>query len=455
MIAVLALAGIVVALMQTLIIPIVPDLPGLVGASAADAAWAITATLLAAAVATPVVGRLGDMFGKRRMMLLSLAVLVVGSVIGALADSLVPLVVGRTLQGLATGVIPLGMSLMRDILKPAKLAGAVAVISASLGVGGALGLPLAALIADYADWHMLFWFSAALGVVVAVLVVAIVPESPLRAGGSFDYVGALMLSVALIALLLAISKGSDWGWGSATVLVLFAVAVVVAALWTVWELRTPRPLVDLRVAAHKQVLLTNLASVVFGFAMFAQSLVIPQIVQIPEASGYGLGYSIFVAGLTMAPGGVVMMAVAPLSSRITMAWGPKYTLAGGAVLVGLGYALGMLTMASLWGLVLMSCVVCAGIGFGYAAMPALIMGAVPPEQTGAANSFNTLMRSLGTSFASAVAGVILAAVTTPLGSATIPSENAFRITMTAAIGAAVVALVLSLMLPKYRPARHG
>lgn len=452
-VAVLALGGIVVALMQTLIIPIIPELPDLVDASAADAAWAITATLLAAAVATPVMGRLGDMYGKRRILLASLVVLIVGSIIAAFATTLLPLVLGRALQGFASGVIPLGMSLMRDIMAPEKLAGAVAVISASLGVGGALGMPLAAVIAQYADWHMLFWVSAGLGVLCYVLTLMFVPESHLRASGSFDFLGAVTLSGALVCLLLGISKGSDWGWGSGLVVGLFAAAVVVFVVWVLWELRAKRPLVDVRVAARKQVLMTNTASVVFGFAMFAQSLVVPQIIEIPEATGYGLGQSILVAGLAMAPGGLLMMAMAPVSSRITMAVGPKYTLMVGAIVVALGYVMGVFWMHSVWELVIVSGVISAGIGLAYAAMPALIMGAVPPEETGAANSFNTLMRSLGTSTASAVSGVVLASVTMELGGALLPTENAFKIVMAAAAGASIVALIIAALLPKYRPSR--
>ncbi|WP_182348961.1 MFS transporter [Tomitella gaofuii] len=452
-VAVLALGGIVVALMQTLIIPIIPMLPEYVGASAADTAWAITATLLAAAVATPVVGRLGDMYGKRRMLLVSIALLIVGSLIAAFATSLIPLVVGRALQGLASGVIPLGMSLLRDIMPPQKLAGSVAVISASLGVGGALGMPLAAIIAEYANWHMLFWVSAGLGVLSFIATVAFVPESHLRASGSFDYLGAGALSAALVTLLLAISKGADWGWGSATTIVLFAAAAVFAVAWVLWELRARRPLVDVRVAAGKQVLMTNGASVVFGFAMFAQSLVLPQIIELPEATGYGLGGSILVAGLAMAPGGLLMMAMAPVSSRITMTVGPKFTMMAGAVVVALGYVLGAVWMHSIWQVVVIAMVISAGIGLAYAAMPALIMGAVPPEETGAANSFNTLMRSLGTSFASAIAGVVLASVTMDLGGAPVPSEDAFTIVMLAAAGASVVAFVIAALMPKYRPAQ--
>ncbi|MEV7325165.1 MFS transporter [Streptomyces sp. NPDC093970] len=451
-VAVLALAGITVSLMQTLVIPIVPELPGFLHASASDAAWAVTATLLAAAVATPVAGRLGDMFGKRLMLLVSLALLVTGSVVAALSDTLVPMIVGRALQGLAASVVPLGISIMRDELPPERLAGSTALMSASLGVGGALGLPAAAFIADHFDWHVLFWTSAALGVVALALVVLLVPESSVRSGGRFDAVGAAGLAVGLVSLLLAVSKGADWGWASGTTLGLFALAVVVLTAWGLFELRTARPLVDLRTTARRQVLFTNLASIAFGFSMFAMSLVLPQLLQLPTQTGYGLGRSMMTVGLVMAPQGLVMMAFAPVSAAVTRAKGPKITLMIGAVIVAAGYGLNILLMSQVWHLVLVSCVIGAGVGFAYGAMPALIMGAVPASETAAANSLNTLMRSIGTSVASAVAGVILAHMTTSLGGTALPSENAFKSVMAVGAGAAVLALVLASFLPGRPPA---
>ncbi|MEU9346066.1 MFS transporter [Streptomyces sp. NPDC048278] len=451
-VAVLAFGGIVVSLMQTLVIPIVPELPKLLNASASNAAWAVTATLLAAAVATPVMGRLGDMYGKRLMLLTSIVMLVAGSVTAALSDTLVPMIIGRALQGLASGVIPLGISIMRDELPAERLGSATALMSASLGVGGALGLPAAALIADHFDWHMLFWTSAALGVVAALLVLALVPESKVRTGGRFDLPGALGMAAGLVCLLLGISKGADWGWGSATTLGLFAAAVVTLLTWGFYELRTREPLVDLRTTARRQVLVTNLASIAFGFSMFAMSLVLPQLLQLPEATGYGLGKSLLAAGLVMAPTGLVMMATAPLSALVSRNFGPKVTLMCGAVIVAAGYGLNIVLMDAVWQLVLVSCIIGAGIGFAYGAMPALIMGAVDPHETAAANSLNTLMRSIGTSTASAVAGVILAQMTTALGPVNVPSENGFKVVMAAGSGAAVIALLVAAFIPRRKPA---
>ncbi|MEU1159952.1 MFS transporter [Streptomyces sp. NPDC005921] len=446
-VAVLALAGIVVSLMQTLVIPIVPELPTLLHASASDTAWAVTATLLAAAVATPVVGRLGDMIGKRRMLLTSIVLLVAGSVVCALADS-----IGRTLQGLAAAVVPLGISIMRDALPAERLAGSTALMSASLGVGGALGLPAAAFIADKWDWHILFWTSAALGAVAFALVLLIVPESKVRTGGRFDIAGALGLSAGLVTLLLAVSKGATWGWTSGTTLGLGTAAVVILLAWGFWELRSGQPLVDLRTTAKPQVLFTNLASIALGFSMFAMSLVLPQLLQLPEQTGYGLGKSMLTVGLVLAPQGLVMMAMSAASAKLTQAKGPKVTLMIGALIVGAGYALNIVLMSEVWHLILVSCIIGAGVGFTYGALPALIMGAVDPSETAAANSLNTLMRSLGTSFASAIAGVILSQMTTDFGGHALASENGFKVVMAIGAGAALLAFLVATFIPRQKTA---
>ncbi|MCP2245853.1 Major Facilitator Superfamily protein [Lentzea aerocolonigenes] len=440
-VAVLAMGGIVVSLMQTLVIPLLPRFPQLLGSSPGDTTWLITATLLASAVATPVVGRLGDMYGKRRMLVVSLVMLVTGSVIAALSHSLVPLIAGRVVQGLAVGVIPLGISIMRDELPAERLASATALMSASLGVGGALGLPAAAFLAEQSDWHLLFWTSAAAGVIVLAAVLTCVPESAVRSGGRFDLVGALGLSVALVCLLLGVSKASTWSGAATTGL--FVGAAVALGLWGWWELRSAQPLVDLRTTARRQVLLTNVASAVFAFSMFAQSLVLPQILQLPASTGHGLGQSLLVTGLVLVPSGLVMMLMAPVSARITTARGPRATLMLGTVVVALGYGTGVILMSAVWQLVVVSAVMGAGIGLAYGAMPALIMSAVPTSETAAANSLNTLMRAIGTSVSSAVAGVVLTQVTVPFS---------FKLIMGMGAATALLACAVAAFIPRRRTA---
>jgi EmrB/QacA subfamily drug resistance transporter len=450
-VGVLAMAGIVAAIMQTLVVPLIGELPTLLHTSASNATWAVTATLLAAAVATPVIGRLGDLYGKRRMLLVCSVPLVVGSVVCAMAGSLAPMIIGRGLQGIGAGMIPIGISALRDLMPPEKLGGSIALISSSLGIGAALGLPFSAAVAEHANWHVLFWTATGLSILVAVLIWLFIPATPTQAKGGFDIVGALGLGVGLICLLLGVSKGADWGWGSAGTLGLLGTAVVALPVWVWWELRQSDPLVDLRVTARRQVLLTNVASVVVGFAMYAQALILPQLLQLPKATGYGLGQSMLEAGLWMAPSGLIMMLISPIGAKLSAAAGAKVTLGVGSLIISIGYGSSMLLMGSAPGLMIVSCICAVGTGFAYGAMPTLIMGGVPQSETASANSFNTLMRSVGTSVSAAIVGVVLANMTTTFGSSTLASENGFRVGLLIGCAVALVAAAITLGLPK-RPA---
>ncbi|MBB5925282.1 MFS transporter [Streptomyces echinatus] len=452
---VLAFAGIVVAVMQTLLVPVIKDLPQLLDTAPSDATWVLTSTLLSGAVATPIMGRLGDLYGKRRMLVLSLAVMVVGALVSALTSQLLTMIVGRTLQGFAMGAIPLGIGLMRDMLPRERLGSAMALMSSSIGVGGGLALPAAALVAQHMDWHALFYGAAGLGVLAILLTLLAVPESPMRAEGSFDLLGALGLSTGLVLLLLPITKGSDWGWSSGTTLGLFAASVVVLLLWGLFELRVQAPLVDLRTTARPAVLFTNLASIMVGVAFYVVSLVLPQLLQLPAATGYGLGRSMVVAGLCVAPLGLTMMFTAPVYARLSARYGPKVTLIIGLLIIAVGYGGGLGLMDAAWQTIVTSVILGAGIGLAYSSLPALIVGAVPASETGAANGLNTLMRSIGTSVSSAVIGMVLANTANDVGGVAIPTMHGFRVSFLIATAAVAVGLLLALFLPKAaRPAQH-
>ncbi|WP_037669305.1 MFS transporter [Streptomyces griseus] len=449
---VLAFAGIVVAVMQTLLVPVIKDLPQLLDSAPSDATWVLTSTLLSGAVATPIMGRLGDLYGKRRMLITSLAVMVVGALVSALTSDLLTMIAGRALQGFAMGAIPLGIGLMRDMLPPEKLGSAMALMSSSIGVGGGLALPAAALVAQHADWHALFYGAAVLGALAIVLTLAVVPESPMRAEGSFDLLGALGLSTGLVLFLLPITKGSDWGWTSGTTLGLFGAAAVVLVLWGVMELRMKAPLVDLRTTARPAVLFTNLASIMVGVSFYVVSLVLPQLLQLPKSTGYGLGQSMVVAGLLVAPLGLTMMFTAPVYARLSAKYGPKFTLILGLLIIAIGYGAGLGLMSAPWQSLVIAVVLGAGIGLAYSSLPALIVGAVPASETGAANGLNTLMRSIGTSVSSAVIGMVLANTANNVGGVEIPTMHGFRVSFLIATAAVALGLLLALFLPGRRPA---
>ena len=450
-VAVLAIAGLASSFMFTLVVPIQAKLPELLNASRDDTAWVVTATLLAAAVITPIAGRLGDMYGKRRIVLVLLALLVLGSVIAALSTGIVGVIVGRALQGAVTGVVPLAISILRDVLHEDRVDAAIALISATMGVGGALGMPLSALVTQYSDWHALFWMAAGMGVVVFGLVLWIIPVSVLRTAGRFDYVGAAGLAIGLTGVLLAVSRGNEWGWTSPAVLICGLGGLAVLIAWGWFELRIAEPLLDLRVAARRPVLLTNIASLAMGFSLFASNVAYPQLLELPAPAGFGL--SLLAASLVIAPAGLVMMVLSPYSGRLARTVGPRLLLVLGAIALIVAYGFTLLFSSEVWHLLVANLLVGVGIGFGYAAMPMLIMRSVPQSETGASNGLNALFRSLGTSTAAAVIGAVLASMSTTQDGVQVPTASAFELAFILGGAAAIVALVLAAFIPQ-RPARE-
>lgn len=448
-IVVLAATGMTVSIMQTLVVPLTPVLPQLFNTSAANTSWVITATLLVAAVATPVMGRLGDLFGKKRMLLVCVGFLAASSVVCAVGDSLVTAIVGRGIQGLGIAAIPLGISLMRDVVNPARLGASVALMSSSLGAGGALGLPVAAFIADNWGWSELFWFATAVSLLCLIAIAIVVPESDLRVSGSVDVVGVVGLAVFLVSLLLVISKGAAWGWTSGIVGGLLALAALTAVVWGRWELKVASPAVDLRSTARRPVLMTNLASVMAGFTMYAMNLLAPQMLMVPEATGFGAGLSILAAGFWMAPAGLIMVGMSQVAARLTQRSGAKRSLLVGIAIMCVGNVLVQftLTLGSPWSVVAFASIVSIGVSFAYAAMPTLIMANVPVSETAAANGLNSLARSFGTSAASAVVGAVLGQMTVMVGGHAFVSTAGVRTALAICTAAGFIAMALTFAIP--------
>jgi MFS family permease len=452
-VAVLAFAGLCSSFMFTLVVPLQAELPELLNSSREDTTWVVTITLLVAAVATPISGRLGDMYGKRRVALVLLALLIVGSVIAAVSGSIVGVIIGRALQGAVTGVVPLGIAIMRDVLPPQRLGTAVALMSATMGVGGAIGMPIAALLAVHADWHTLFWLAAALGVVGLLLILFVVPEDVLRSPGRLDILGAIGLAIGLTGILLFVSRGAEWGWTSPASLVCILGGILVLLVWGWYQLRTTDPLLDLRVAARPAVLFTNVAAIGMGFALFASNVTFPQLLEMPTAGG-GFGLDMIAAALVIMPAGLVMMVISPLSGWLERTVGPRPLFTVGAVAIVLAYVFVLLLSAEVWHILVANLLIGVGIGFTFAAMPMIIMRSVPANETGASNGLNALFRSVGTSGASAVMGGVLAAMSIQVDGVAVPTRDAFQVCFWLAIAAGIIAVVLSLFIPKQRAAEQ-
>lgn len=440
----LAGTGLIAAFMQTLVTPILPELPVLLSSRAADTSWVLTATLLAASVSIPISGRLGDMYGKRRVVLTLLVIMTLGSIICALSNTVVPMIIGRSLQGIGLGVISLGISVLRDVIHPKNLGGAVALVSATLGIGGAVGLPVAAVIAQNFSWHYLFWLATGLSVLAFLLVFAIVPVSTLRSEGSFDVVGAIGLGIALVGILLAISKGNEWGWGSATTLGLLIGGVVVLVGWALFELHHPDPLIDLRVASRRPVLLTNLTSISVGFAFFTVSGSLPILLEAPSTTGVAFGLPLLIASLCLMPLGLVMFVTSPVAARLSNARGPRTSLILGGAIIAVTFVAATQLTGEIWHAILISTFVGLGVGFAYAAMPTLIMGAVPPTETAAANGLNSVMRTLGSTISATIVGVIMSTHV----DGGIPTTAAFQQVFLLGSAAAAAGAIIALFIPR-------
>ncbi|MCL8251994.1 MFS transporter [Aeromicrobium fastidiosum] len=448
---VVGLGALVVALAQSVLIPVLSILPADLDTSASNVNWLLTSTLLVAAVSVPILGRLGDMFGKRRMLLVAIGALVVGSLVTSFTDHIGLLIAGRAIQGASAAAIPLGISLLATVMPRERVGSSIALISAMLGVGGSLGLPLAGFVAEHADFHVLFWITGLAGVVAFVGILLIVPEAPGRSGGRVDVVGSVLLAAGLVCLLLPLAQSSTWGWDDARIWTLLAAAVVLIAVFGWTQVRTADPLVDLKALRRPPIVLTNAASILFGFALFASFIGTASYIEAPESSGYGFGSSLLVGGLAMLPGGLMMLLLAPVAARLIAGRGAPQTLALGALVVAVGFVARIAVHDSLWQVVVGSTIIGAGTGIGYAAMPSLINAHTPPDETGAANGLNTLFRSLGSSLASAIGGSILAGSTVIVGDFAVPSLDAYQLIFALCGGAAVLAAVLVMLIP-HRPA---
>ncbi|MBB5914907.1 EmrB/QacA subfamily drug resistance transporter [Nocardia transvalensis] len=406
--AVLLLGISAYALLQSMVVPVLSLLIPALHTDQNTATWLMTGYLLSASVATPILGRIGDKVGKERMLVVTLVALAVGSLLAALTDSIGVMIVARVIQGLGGGVIPLAFGIIRDEFPARKLHGAVGIASSLIAVGSGVGLVLAGPIVDHLNYHWLFWVPMIITTIAAVAAVLFVPESPVRSPGRINWGAALLLSAWLVALLLAVSKGPAWGWGSGLTLGLFALAIVTLIAWVVVELKSHTPLIDMRTMRIPAVWTTNLVAVLTGAAMYAMMTFLPQLLQTNKSvAGYGLSASITQSGLYMLPLSLAMfvigLSIGPLAARIS----PKYIVLFGSLITIPAFALLALGHNHSWGVYLAGALLGIGIGLAFSSMPAIIVAAVPPAQTGAATGMNANVRTVGGAIGSAICSVIL------------------------------------------------
>jgi len=449
--AVLAMGAMSYALLQSLVVPALPAIQQDLHTSAAGAAWVMTAYLLSASVATPIAGRLGDMFGKRRTLMVVLSMLALGTLVSALATSITVLIAGRAVQGLGGAVFPLAYGVIRDEFPPGRVAMGISLMSAILGIGGGAGIVLAGPILDGLGYHWLFWIPL-LPILAAVGATAfVIPESPLRVPGRINLLGGLLLGGWLVCLLLAFSYAADWGWGSARFLGLLALAAALFAGWVWQESRAREPLVDMRMMRLRGIWTTNVAAVLTGFGMLGAFVLVPQLVELPRVTGFGFGGSVTEAGLFLLPATLAMLIVSPLAARLAERTGSRLNLIlGMAIMAGAFLILGLAHSAS-WQILLAMTLVGIGIGFAYAALANLVVEAVPPGQTGVATGMNAVMRTIGSSLGGQITASVIAAQVALSG---LPLESGFTLAFLICAGAMTLGVAAGVLVPGREAARE-
>jgi EmrB/QacA subfamily drug resistance transporter len=456
----LTFAGIAFALQQTMIIPALPELQRDLDTTTAWVTWLLTGFLLVASVATPLLGKLGDQYGKERLLLISMGVFFAGSVAAIFAPNIGVLILCRSIQGVGGAVFPLSFSIIKDEFPPEKVGVAVGVVSSVFAVGGGLGLVLSGLIVDNLSWHWLFVVGAAGVAVALVLIYRFVPESPIKTPSRVDVPGAVLLSAGLISLLLALTEGESWGWGSGRILGLFALAAASLVAWGVVETRVPEPMVDMRMLAQRTVLLTNVTAFIVGFAMFGSFVLVPNFVETPSGLpeslaslvDYGFGASTTQAGLYLLPSSLAGFFSGPLGGVLARRYGAKWPLALGMAITTVGIA--MLAqlhdrpLQIVGGMIVLG----AGVPLAFAAMAILIVSAVRPTETGVATGMNTVMRTVGGVVGGQLGAAVLTADT--IAGTEIPAESAFTTAFWVAAASSLVGTAVALFVtPGLRPRR--
>jgi EmrB/QacA subfamily drug resistance transporter len=444
---VLAAAVAAYALLQSLVTPVLTTVQAELHTSQDNATWALTAYLLSASVFTPIMGRIGDMKGKKRVFVLTLGALAVGSLLAALATNIAVMIVARAIQGIGGGVLPLAFGIIRDEFPREKVTGAVGMLASLAAVGGGLGIVLAGPIVNLLGFHWLFWIPMIMTIAGGVAAAVVLPESGERTPGQISWLPALLLSAWLVALLVALSEAPVWGWGSGKVIGLLVAAVVAVLGWILAESRAATPLIDLKMMRLTAVWTNNLVAVLIGVGMYAVFAFLPDFLQTPTSAGYGFGASITQSGLILLPASVTMFFVAMYAGRMA-------AKVGGKLLVVAGCAIGAVSMAILafahhdkWELFLSTAIMGIGFGLAFAAMSGLIVAAVPPEQTGVASGMNANIRTIGGSIGAALMASL---VTSDLEPGGLPKESGYTNGFAMLVGALILATLAALLIPGAR-----
>jgi EmrB/QacA subfamily drug resistance transporter len=446
---VLSLAAMAYAMLSSAVVPALPTIQHDLHTTETGVAWLLTGYLLAASVATSILGRLGDMYGKEKLFLITLVLLSAGTLLAALASSLPLLIASRVIQGAGGGVFPLAMGIVRDEFPSERVPGSIGLLSAILGIGGGIGIVLSGVIIEHLNYHWLFWIPLMVLVIAALLTWRFVPESPVRVPGSINWSAAALMTVGISVALIAISETTTWGWGSAKTLGLLAAGLVICGLWVWRELRSREPLVDMAMMRIRGVWTANLAAFLLGAGMYSSFIVIPEFAQLPKSTGFGFGVSVVTSGLYLLPSTIGMFAMGVLAGRLSARFGARVSLILGSAFTAAAFLLLAVAHGAPIDFLVSALLMGIGIGLAFAALGNLVISAVPPQQSGVASGMNTVVRTLG----GALGGQLSATFIADHVVHGLPAVTGFTLTFWMATAFLAVGVGASLLVPRRRAAQ--
>jgi MFS family permease len=444
--AVLSLAGLAYALLSSAVVPALPTIQHDLHTTETGVTWLLTGYLLSASVATSILGRFGDMYGKEKVLLWTLVALAFGTLLGALAHSLGVIILARVIQGTGGGIFPLAFGIVRDEFPRERVASGIGLMSSILGVGAGIGIVLSGVIVEHLSYHWLFWLPLVAIVLAAVGTWRFVPESPVRMPGRVNWLAAALMSVGISLTLLAISQTTERGWGSTKTLGLLAIGLAVCGAWIAVEVRSKQPLVDMSLMRVRGVWTTNSAAFLLGAGMYSSFIVIPQFVQLPKSTGFGFGASVVTSGLYLLPSSATMFVLGLFAGRLSLRYGSKFALISGTAFTTCAFGLLAVAHGAPTDFLIASALLGTGMGLAFAALGTLVVHAVPPEQTGVAGGMNTVMRTLGGALGGQLSATFIAA--NMRGG--YPTVTGFTQTFAMATAFLVACMLVSLLVPSGR-----
>jgi MFS family permease len=355
--------------------------------------WLVTGFLLVAAASAAICGRLGDLYGRRRILLIVLAFTIAGSLLSAFADDIRWIIAGRCVQGLSGAILPLCYGLAREHLPAEKVPLGVSIITGTAAVSGA-GLLIGGVIIDNAGWHHIFTASAAVALVSFVAIFVGLPKSrTVPVTGRLDLLGGILFPLGIVLLLMAVGEGRDRGFGDERVLAMAGAAIAILVFWLWHELRHPNPMISVRLLANRNVAVAHLCMILVAGAAMQTVQVFPLLMQQPVWTGAGLGLAATLVGVLKLPESLLAFFGSLWSGFATQRQGPWVPMLVGGTVAGLSWLSLALLPINVWTVIGVGMLMALGTSTLYATLPNIVVTSVPAERVSEAAGFLSVTRT--------------------------------------------------------------